>query len=121
MWGWRTLSSDATLLLTVKPKTERVPVLMTDGENTRSKNGNKHEGSSKADADNKTSEIYSTVKSEEITVHTIAYEVTDATTNSLLQNCASGRQRYFNARNAQQLERAFNEIADSLSDSRISA
>lgn len=121
MWGWRALSSDRPLRVSIEPKTERVMVLMTDGENTRSKNGDKHEGSSKADADRKTTEICNAVKSEEIIVYTIAYEVTDAATKSLLQNCASGRQRYFNARNAQQLERAFKEIAESLSDLRISA
>lgn len=94
---------------------------MTDRENTRSKSGERHESLNKADADDKTSAICKAVKDEDIIVYTIAYEVTDAATKSLLQTCASGNNRYFNARNAKQLNRAFEEIAASLSELRISA
>lgn len=121
MWGWRALSTGQPLAHTAKSKTEQVLVLMTDGENTRSKNGEQHEGGSKADADNKTREICEAVKDEDIIIYTIAYEVTDSSTQSLLQNCASGRTNYFNATNAQELSIAFEEIAESLSELRISA
>lgn len=121
MWGWRTLTSEQPFRNTVKPKTEQVMVLMTDGENTRSKNGDQHEGSDKADADKKTHDICQAVKNEKITIYTIAYEVKDSSTQSLLQNCASGRTNYFNARNAQELNKAFEAIAESLSELRISA
>lgn len=121
MWGWRALTSGRPLRHTVDPEIEKILVLMTDGENTRSKNGEWHEGNSKADADEKTRQICDAVKDEEITVYTIAYEVTDSSTQSLLQNCASGQSKYFNAQNATELNEAFEEIAASLNDLRISA
>lgn len=121
MWGWRALSPRNPLRHTVDPDIEKVLVLMTDGENTRSKNGDWHEATAKADADDKTRQICEAVKDEEIIVYTIAYEVTDSSTQSLLENCASGQSRYFNAQNSAELNSAFEEIAASLNDLRISA
>lgn len=121
MWGWRALSSEQPLRHTVGDKTEKVLVLMTDGENTRSKDGDWHEARDKSDADMKTRQICEAVKDEDITIYAIAYEVTDSSTQSLLQNCASGRTNYFKAQNAQELTRAFEEIAASLNELRISA
>ena len=120
-WGWRTLDTRMPLQ-TTDTGAEKVLVLMTDGKNSRSKQGEWHErrGNTR-DADRKTQELCNGIKNAEITVYTIAYEVNDTPTRSLLQSCASGAGNFFNARNAAELDRAFREIGESLQELRITA
>jgi hypothetical protein len=47
--------------------------------------------------------------------------VTNGATKSLLRDCATTRSFYFNARNASELNKAFEDIANSLTELRISA
>ncbi|MEM7728433.1 MAG: hypothetical protein AAF311_04075, partial [Pseudomonadota bacterium] len=103
------------------PKVEKVMVLMTDGENTKSKNGRWHNKGNKKDADDKTKALCGLIKAEDIHIYTIAYEVTDSATKTLLSNCATDSGSYFDAKNAAQLSSAFEEIANSLNALRISA
>ncbi len=124
MWGWRTLDSRLPFDQAVSntdTKTDKIMIVMTDGANTRSKNGAFHEGTSQLDADNKAEEMCSRIKNENITVYTIAYEVEDRTTENLLRNCASDQDKYFDASNASQLEDAFSVIAASLTELRITS
>ena len=124
MWGWRTLDSRAPFQQAVSntdTNTDKIMIVMTDGANTRSKNGAFHEGTSQLDADDKAEEVCSRIKNENITVYTIAYEVDDRTTENLLRNCASDQDKYFDASNASQLEDAFGVIAASLTELRITA
>lgn len=127
-WGWRTL--DTRMPLASAPtKADKVMILMTDGDNSRAKAGELHElGSRKSDrprakreADRKTAELCKAIKADEITVYTIAYAVKDAPTRTLLQDCASSGANYFDARNAEDLSKAFREIGDSLNQLRITA
>lgn len=124
MWGWRTLDSRAPFIEAAKrndDKTDKIMIVMTDGANTRSKNGLFHEGTSQANADNKAEALCSRVKNDDITVYTIAYEVEDTTTENLLRNCASDQDKYFDATNASQLEEAFSAIAASLTELRLTS
>lgn len=121
VWGWRTLDTDQPLASS-RSKADRVLILMTDGKNSRSKSGEWHEQKNNTRAaDAKTAALCAGIKAEEITVYTIAYEVNDAGTQSLLNTCASGSANFFNARNASELERAFREIGESLNELRITA
>lgn len=124
MWGWRTLDSRAPFLdasANRDGKTDKVMIVMTDGANTRSKNGRFHEGQSQANADNVAEDVCSKIKDENITVYTIAYEVGDTTTENLLRDCASDTGKYFDASNPEQLKRAFDVIAASLTELRLTA
>ena len=122
MWGWRTLEPSAPFTEAQSSiNGEKVLVLMTDGANTRSVNGQTHEGRSRANADNTTREICNRVKGSDITVYTIAYEVTDAATRNLLENCASNPENYFNAQNAGDLDEAFTDISATLNELRITS
>jgi Flp pilus assembly protein TadG len=121
MWGWRTLDSDMPLR-TTDNGSDKVLILMTDGMNSRSKQGERHERrNNNADADRKTRDICESVKNDDITIYTIAYEVTDASTRALLENCASGGGNFFNARSVDELEAAFRDIGESLNELRITA
>ena len=124
MWGWRTLDSRAPFPGAARKsdtKTDKVMIVMTDGANTRSKNGEFHEAWSQNDADNKAESLCNRIKDEDIIVYTIAYEVNDTKTEDLMRNCATTADNYFDAANASQLEEAFDVIAASLTELRLTA
>lgn len=121
-WGWRTLDEGEPFSHYTADKTEKVMILMTDGENTRAKNGIFHNQAGQNNkADQTTRDLCRSMKDDEVTIYTIAYEVNDAGTRNLLQGCASAEANYFNAQNAGQLRKAFEDIANTLTDIRISS
>ena len=129
LWGWRTLHAEAPLRTDLSDGTERIMIVMTDGKNSVRKQGSEHEvtGGSDAgavdvvnrEANNKTRTLCNGVKGDDITVYTIAYEVDDSRTRTLLEQCASSRANFFDARNAQELNRAFQDIGATLNQLRI--
>lgn len=122
LWGWRTLNNELPLTEAASSAedTDKVLILMSDGENTKSKTGIRHDGTSKADADDKTTALCNAIKRDEIRVFTIAYEVNDADTLNLLSDCATSPGDFFDASNASQLQNAFDIIGQSLQELRIS-
>lgn len=121
-WGWRTLDDREPFSHFSADKTEKVMILMTDGENTRAKNGIMHNQAGQNNkADQTTRDLCSSMKDEKITIYTIAYEVNSTSTRDLLKGCASLETHYYDARNAAQLKKAFEEIANTLIEIRISS
>lgn len=121
-WGWRTLDDNEPFSHFSADKTEKVMILMTDGENTRAKNGIMHNQAGQNNKANQTTNaLCDSMKDEEITIYTIAYEVNHASTRNLLKGCASLETNYYNAQNAAQLKKAFEEIANTLIEVRISS
>jgi len=124
-WGWRTLDNREPLIEAASlpgDDTDKVMVIMTDGENFRSKDGilhNMDDGGN--DADRTTQRLCDRIKNDDIQVFTIAYEVTDTPTQNLLRNCATSNSNFFNATNAQELNDAFQTIGNSLNELRITA
>ena len=131
MWGWRALDSNMPLVSAPRPDSEKVMILMTDGMNSVRKNGERHQDSGgnsaskralvKADADAKTKQLCDDMKDQGITMYTIAYEVTDASTKTMLEQCASNPSQYFDADSAAELTKAFRDIGNSLNELRITA
>ena len=123
-WGWRTLTPQAPFVEASRQdqsKTDKIMVVMTDGTNTRSQSGIGHGGQSQRDADKTTEQMCDNAKRDNITIYTIAYEITDTKTQNLLKECSSGPENFFNASNATQLRDAFKQIGVSLSNLRISS
>ena len=117
VWGWRALDTDMPLTEASGPyagNTQKVLVLMTDGENTKSKSGQTHNGGSTNNANTVTRNLCNNAKSEGVEIYTIAYEVTDITTKNMLRNCATNSGMYFDASNSAQLNNAFEQIASNL-------
>lgn len=124
-WGYRTLSpqepySEGKSYEDIKAQLgTKALILMTDGDNTASfsdsPNGN-HYGNNTAEADTYTDELCTEIKSNDITVYTIAFQVTNSSTKTLLENCATNPSLYFDATNASALTDAFAEIAASLTE-----
>jgi len=125
LWGWRALDNRQPLTEAASlpaGDTDKVMVIMTDGENFKSKDGILHNRSDNGnDADKTTKRMCESIKNEDIKVYTIAYEVTDTPTQKLLRNCASSTGNFFNATNAQELNDAFQAIGNSLNELRITA
>ena len=65
--------------------------------------------------------LFESIKDPNIVFYTIGYEVDDRDTKSLLQDCASSKTNYFNARDADALKNAFEKIGHSLSKLYVTA
>jgi len=116
-WGWRALDTNEPLTEASGPyvdSTQKVMIIMTDGANTRSKDGIRHTGRNFAAANQTTSRMCTNVKAGDIEVYTIAYDITDTATKNLMRNCATNSAMHFDAANAAQLNAAFEEIGRNL-------
>ena len=123
-WGWRALEGQLPVKVKTpnkKAKHKKVMVIMTDGQNTRSKSELTHEGQNISDANSKTARLCDRVKNDDIDVYTITYAVDDKTTKNLMRTCATSNSMFFDASSAAELKKAFEKIGQSLEVLRISA
>ncbi len=84
---------------------------MSDGKNTLSPVYPAHTGNDAALADELTLEVCSNIKAKGILIYSVAFQVADEGARTVLQKCASGPSKYFDADDEQQLEVSFQEIA----------
>lgn len=122
-WGLRTLTPGA-------PFTEgedfttfadnggrKVLILMSDGANTKSPNSDgKHTNSDVDGANGITSQVCDEIKSYDIELYTIAFEITEDDTKAVLENCAFQSDAYYDASSASELQAAFDSIGGKLRD-----
>jgi hypothetical protein len=123
-WGMRALSADAPFTGGATEEQARdksitkAIVLMTDGDNTISKDSNRptHASRDLAETNRWTLEACNLAKSKNYKVYTMTFgtEVPPVTAQ-LMKSCSSGDGYYFDASNGSELERAFGDIALSLS------
>ncbi|PSC05734.1 hypothetical protein SLNSH_07070 [Alsobacter soli] len=94
----------------------KVMVFMTDGVNTKSLNASSlmHDGTNRSQADDYTKKLCANIKAKGIEIYSIALMVDDADAKTMLQNCASGGDHYFDATNSSMLTSVFSQIATSL-------
>lgn len=118
IWGWRMLDSKAPFddISNTDAKRQRALVFMTDGKNTLSLNQPKHNGSDEAAANALTSELCELIKDENIQIFAVAYKFGggDATAKSIVQQCATKPDMFFDAQNQAELESAFENIGKAL-------
>jgi len=123
MWGWRVVSAAEPFANkdTGSRKRQRAIVLMTDGENRSSPKYPDHSGTNTTTANKLTSETCENIKKskEKITIYTVAFEVSDSKTQSMLRSCATSPSHYFDADNSAELTASFRKIAKSLAQLRI--
>ncbi len=147
-WGWRVLSPDTPFTEGAAysdPDTLRFLILLTDGENNVSGGTNGHNGSvysaygfaasghlgnkngleARQVLDTKTATVCANVKAQGIYVYTIAFQVADGATRTMLENCATqatdcpGGQCHFSSPTASDLENAFTTIALGINQLRV--
>ncbi len=135
VWGVNMLSpaapfSEGAAYDTANKMPRKVLVLMTDGDNTLVLNSGGDHGALSSNASTRatqktkvntdTSNVCVEAKAQKIEVFTIAFAVTDATTKTMLQGCASGTDHYYDATNSAALAAAFQSIGQSLTSLRLS-
>ncbi len=142
MWGWHLLSpnapfSDGRAYNT--PKSTKVVVLMTDGENTMGSTSNNNaslynslgyiwqnrlgitSGSTaqrKAAMDTRLTTLCSNMKAQNIVIYTVRVEVSSGD-SSVLRGCATSNDKFYDVQDASQLNAVFNAIAGSIENLRI--
>jgi Flp pilus assembly protein TadG len=145
VWGWHALSPNGPFADGVAygtPHVKKVIILMTDGENTfmtaNSNNKSLYDGlgyiwqgmlpgatSSSTDAqrtaamDSRLSQLCTAIKARNIYVYTVRVEFTQGSP-TLLQNCATEADDFYDVSNVANLNAAFQAIAGSISNLRIS-
>lgn len=144
MWGWHALTPNAPLADGAPygtPHLRKIVILMTDGENTLydSNTGNDSyygglgfiwqgmlngvtgaSGTSTRTTamNNRLSALCTAMKARKIEVYTVRVEVSSGS-SSLLQNCASAPDKFFDVANVNQLGTAFDAIAAAITNLRI--
>ena len=126
MMGWHALTPREPLpdgtAYGVEPPPLRAIVLMTDGENTKSKTSKKadHNASSTSAANTVTEDLCKNIKADDIYLVTVAFEVSDDDTKDMLVDCATTPGDAFEADNPEELIDAFADIVGKLSKLRLS-
>jgi Flp pilus assembly protein TadG len=111
-WGFHALTSGGPLNAAApSPDLEKVIVLLTDGDNTQNRYA-----TSQGDIDARTRMACDSVKKASIKLYTIRVIDGNAT---LLQQCATRSDMYYNVQNASQLNDVFAQIAKNLANLRI--
>ncbi len=122
LWAWRTLSADPLAPFHdggAAGSTRKRLILMTDGANTFSPSYPLHDGTDVAAANAKTLEVCTNIKAAGIEIYAIAFDVTDASAQTLLSQCASGPPFYYNALTVADLQSAFHKIGKELMAMRL--
>lgn len=144
-WGWRMLSprwrglwggTMATDSLPLDYDTDlmiKAAVIMTDGENTITNSvdgaydylsdgrlGTTNSGAAVTQLNNRLRDTCAAMKAKGIIVYTVVFNLSSPTVDTLLRNCASQPDYYFNSPDAAALRQAFRTIGDSLANLRIS-
>jgi Flp pilus assembly protein TadG len=141
-WGWRTLSPEAPYSEGVEyddDEVRKVLIIMTDGENTmpsqstmnksrytafgyvrQDRLGTTTSTSAAADElDDMLLEVCDNAKDNDVLVYTIGFAINSSNVQSLLNQCATDDDMYFNSPSASALQSAFGQIAVDLSNLRL--
>ncbi len=123
IWGMRLLSShepfaQAASKSTARKKSiQKALILMSDGENTISKNRDSHlhNGADYSQADAWTAELCDSIKKNGVSIYTLSFGTSvSSDTKKLLKKCATSPTLFFDAGNRNKLVAAFDDIAGSL-------
>ncbi len=145
VWGWRMLSPRWRGLWGGIMDTNNLPlnydedmmikaaIIMTDGENTMYNNadgaydylnqnrlGTTNSGTATTVLNNKVTSICNAMKAQGIIVYTIVFDLNSTGVATMMRNCATEPDYYFDSPDANTLRQAFRTIGDSLANLRIS-
>lgn len=120
-WGFRTLTSAApisggkTTIEAENTNTQKMLILMSDGENVSSVNSSNHtlhNGSDVDEANDITLETCNEIKDNDILLYTIGFgDAISSDTETMLANCSTDGISYYRAKDSQKLADAFDDIA----------
>ena len=81
--------------------------------------GTTNNGAAEAVINDRMLELCAAMKAQDIIMYTITFQVSSTTTQDLYRSCATDDDHYYNSPTNSQLEEAFQQIADELSNLRI--
>ena len=111
-WAWQTISPVEPMNApSPAPDLDRVIVLLTDGQNTESRFSN-----SQSSIDSRTEKVCANAKADNVKVYTVRVINGNAT---LLRNCATKPDWFYDVDEAHQLNAVFSSIAQNLANLRI--
>lgn len=116
-WGWLSLNQTAPLSAPAESSSynyTKAIILMTDGLNTQNR-----WTIDPTQIDARQASLCNNIKADGVTIYTVQVNTDGDPTQSVLQNCASGSDKFFILTSANQLMAAFNAIGSSLSKLRI--
>lgn len=121
-WGWRVLSSKAPFAdgASESEPVRKIIVLMTDGANTKSPTYPAHDGTDATLANRITADLCREIKLAQISIYTVAFDVSDTTISSLLGDCSSGPPFAYSANTVTELQSAFESIGRQITAVRLS-
>jgi Flp pilus assembly protein TadG len=138
VWGWRLISprwrgywggdmNTNNLPLNYNaPLMSKAVILMTDGANTTNSSVRTAydypsvSGMNSSQLNSKTTTVCNAMKAQGVIVYTILFQETDNTIKTLLRNCATTPDHFFDSPTESSLQAAFQTIGDSLANLRIS-
>jgi Flp pilus assembly protein TadG len=111
-WAWQTISAVAPMLApSPSPDLDKVIVLLTDGQNTQNRFT-----TSTSSIDSRTEKVCTNAKADNVKVYTVRVIDGNAT---LLRNCATKPEWFYDVDEAAQLNSVFASIAQNLANLRI--
>ena len=125
IWGWRLLDkSDAFPNSYDEKKIRRILIFISTGKNLGGPNKEYHDGPNTKKSDTYIRETCKSMndKKEDILIYTIGYKLSnsDAKAKKLLEDCASNKHLYFEAKTQKELEARFEFLGKSLFTVRLS-
>jgi len=129
VWGWRVISSSEPFTEGATygaADTTKAMIILTDGNNTFSdkysayKDYNSGEPSS-SDLDDKLETVCTSIKALDIIIYTITFDLSDADTQTLFENCATDADKYYDSPTGPELTRVFRAIAAELKQLHVSS
>ena len=144
-WGWRMLSPRWRTLWGGEMNTKSLPldyntplmnkaaIIMTDGDNTmdnsnrsaygylsEGKLGTTNQTTAEAQLDTRLGKVCTSMKANNVIVYTISFGTISSASATMLRNCASKAEYYFDSPDSTALQTSFRQIGDSLANLRIS-
>jgi len=103
--------------------TTRVLILFSDGLNTQNRwwgNGSSTGTVQAGYVDDRTAAVCTAAKADDIVIYAIYLHTKSSGNSATLQNCASGADRYYDLTKASQVKEAFKDIAQKITNLRVS-
>lgn len=121
MWGYRLLSPEAPFTeMAGKDINSSAIVLMSDGTNSRSykswSTGSDHYGTDKDAANEDTLAACEFIKSKNVDIYAIAFQIDDTETEDMLKTCATSYSHFYDADSIEKLKKAFADVAASFTE-----
>ena len=121
VWGWHALTQGAPLTPPALPdQTQRVIIILSDGLNTQNRwsGDGSHQSS---DVDARMALVCTNAKAAGITIYAVYVDINGAQGNSsVLQSCASDASKYYDLTSSSQIQQAFTDIGQQITNLRIS-